>query len=151
MRLYLSAESKNNIGYTPDWLRVTYEEDGQNYELTLDIQGTIDYEKECLSCRCKGDLVPWTLLNCETGNEMDLSSLSEDEIDIKFPNKRIAEIIRSSNSYEIGIYPVNDDEETFELAERDILSDCSGLLEMYIDENHYYEINFQFNVDLNVY
>ena len=30
MRLYLSAESKNNIGYTPDWLKVHYKENGQD-------------------------------------------------------------------------------------------------------------------------
>ena len=42
MRLYLSAKSKLNIGYTPDWLKVTYEQDGKDFELTLDIQGDME-------------------------------------------------------------------------------------------------------------
>ena len=57
MRLYLDAESKNNIGYTPDWLKVSYKENRQDYELVLDIQAWIDYDSKRLSCRCKGDYV----------------------------------------------------------------------------------------------
>lgn len=43
MRLYLNAESKNEISYTPDWLKFSYKENGENFELTLDIQGEIDH------------------------------------------------------------------------------------------------------------
>ena len=75
MILYLEAESKNSIGYTPDWIQVTYNENGKQLELTLDIQGWIDYNKDCLSCRCKGELVPWTLVNLGDGEEIDLSEV----------------------------------------------------------------------------
>ena len=49
MRLYLSAKSKSHSGYTPDWLKVSYTEDGIDYDLILDIQGDIDYDPECYS------------------------------------------------------------------------------------------------------
>lgn len=148
MRLYLNAESKNNVGYTPDWLKVSYKENGQNYKLTLDIQAWIDYNNECLSCRCKGDLIPWVLWNCTTGEETDLNSLSGEELEIKFPNRKIAEIVCNSSSYEVGIYPA--DEEKFDLAENDILSQCEGIFEMYIDEDNYIQKDFQFTTELNL-
>ena len=74
MRLYLEAESKNKVGYTPDWLKVSYYENGERMELTLDIPGDIGYDIDCLSCRCKGDLIPWVLYNCESGDETDFYS-----------------------------------------------------------------------------
>lgn len=150
MRLYLYGKSKYNIGYTPDWLKVMFEEDGQAFELVLDIQGSIDYLKDSLSCRCKGDLIPWVLWNCETGDETDLSLMDEEEIETMFPDKRIAEIICNSDTFEIGVYPVSDSDETFELAEKDKLSNCKGTFEMYIDEEHYYEKEFEFDVELNI-
>lgn len=151
MRLYLSAESKNNIGYTPDWLRVQYNQDGKELELTLDIQGDIDYCSDRLNCRCKGELIPWVLYDTETGDETDLSSLSAEEIEHMLPDKRIADIIRNSSTYDIGIYPVGDGDEVFELAEEDILTNCEGCLEMYIDEDNYYNVEFKFDTELNIY
>lgn len=150
MRLYLYGKSKYNIGYTPDWLKVYYyEEDGQMFELVLDIQGSIDYVKDSLNCRCKGDLIPWVLWNCETGDEIDLYELSEEEIEIKFPDKRIAEIICNSDTFEVGIYPVNDD--VYEEAMTDVLTDCEGKFEMYIGEEDLdYEKEFKFDVELNL-
>lgn len=149
MRLYLSAESKNNIGYTPDWLKASYEEDGQEFELTLDIQGDIDYDTDCLSCRCKGDLIPWVLYNCENGDEIDLYDLSEEEADKMFPIKRIIELLQVGTDFRIGVYPTDDRDEIFKLAEEDILSKCTGFCELYDGEN-YYEIHFEFEPELNV-
>ena len=151
MRLYLEAKSKNDVGYTPDWLKVSYQENGQDIELTLDIRGEIDYNPHTLSCRCKGDLIPWVLWNCETGEEIDLSSLPEEEVEVILPNKRIAEIICDSDTYEIGIYPVNDNDETFELAKEDELTGCMGLIEIYAGIEHRYAKGFKFNVELNIY
>lgn len=148
MRLCLNAESKNNIGYIPDWLKVLYTENEQGYELVLDIQASIDYDSECLSCRCKGDLVPWVLWVCTTGGETDLNSLSEEELEIIFPNTRIAEIICNADAFEVGIYPTNN--ENFDLAENDVLSQCKGTFEMYVDENHYYQKDFEFETELNL-
>lgn len=143
MRLYLNAKSKNGIGYTPDWLQVRFD----NYELILDIQGAIDYDKETLDCRCKGELIPWTLLNLETGDETDLWELPKEKIEEMFPEKRIAEIVCDSKDYRIGVYPVDDD--IFEEALMDVLSDGNGLFEMFIDENHYYTKEFKFDTEVN--
>ena len=150
MRLYLNAESKNNIGYTPDWLKVGYTENGEDWELTLDIQGDIDYDDTCLSCRCKGDLIPWVLWNCETGDEIVFNSLTKEEINAMLPQNKIAEIICNSNYFEVGIYPVDDSEDDFEQAEDDVLSNCEGFIEIYIDENHYYQKDFDFITELNI-
>ena len=150
MRLYLYAESKNNIGYTPDWLKVTYEENGELLELTLDIQGSIDYQNDKLSCRCKGDLIPWVLWNCETGDEIDLYSITEEALEIAFPSKRIAEIVCNSEEYKVGIYPNDDSDENFRIVEKDKLTNGEGRFEMCIDEDHYYEKDFDFEAELNI-
>lgn len=148
MRLYLNAESKNNVGYIPDWMRVSYQKDDQEYELTLDIQAWIDYDNKCLSCRCKGDLIPWALWNYATCEETDLSSLSEEELDTIFPSKKIAEIVCNSDTFEVGIYPT--DNENFDLAESDVLSQCEGSFEMTVSGNKYYQKDFQFTTELNL-
>ena len=153
MRLYLNAESENEVGYTPDWLRVSYYENGERMELTLDIQGDIGYEKDCLSCRCKGELIPWVLNNCESGDEVDLYSLTDEEANAMFPDERIAKIICESEDYEIGIFPVTngdcDDKEVFERAEGDDINNCKGFLEMFVNGKHY-EKEFEFETELNI-
>lgn len=157
MRLYLNAESKNKIGYTPDWLQVSFYENGEQMELTLDIQGDIGYDDGCLSCRCKGELVPWVLYNCENGNEVDLYSMTEEEIERIFPDKRVAKIICEGNDYRIGVYPVTnadcDDYEIFKRAENDTVSDGKGIFEMFVkdvnDEYCYYK-EFEFETELNI-
>lgn len=151
MRLYLSAKSKLNIGYTPDWLKVTYEQDGKDFELTLDIQGEIGYSPDSLDCRCKGELIPWVLYDLDTGDETDLYSLSNEEVESIFPDIKIAEILCNNDNYNIGIYPVCDTDEVFSWAENDDLTDCEGSLEMYIDEEHQYAKDFVFETELNIY
>lgn len=58
MKLYLSG--KTTIGYTPDWIRIEYFDKmlSKNVELTMDIQGEIDYSTETLNVRAKGELIP---------------------------------------------------------------------------------------------
>lgn len=148
MRLYLDAESKNNIGYTPDWLKVSYEENGQGLELTLDIQGEIDYSTDCLSCRCKGDFIPWVLYNYINGDEIDLYDLSEEEVEKIFPVKRIAELLQTGTDFRIGIYPTDDNKDILKLAEEDILSNCIGMCKIYDGENTC-EIRFEFEAEFN--
>ena len=151
MRLYLSANSKQKIGYTPDWLRVQFNQDGKEFELTLDIQGDIDYSPDALSCRCKGELIPWVLYDLDTGDETDLSTLSAEELESVWPDKKVAEIISNSNYYDVGIYPVCDNYETFELAKEDVLTNCKGCFEVYIDKDNHYNVDFEFDAELNIY
>lgn len=149
MRLYLNAKSKNNVGYTPDWLQVTYDENGKQYELNLDIRGEIDYDPTSLSCRCKGDLIPWTLFDLDNGDEIDLSELSEEEIESLYPNKKLAEIFEKGYNFLIGIYPVdNEDDDDYE---NDILSDCAGEIILYIaEEDIDYSKTFEFDTEVNI-
>lgn len=162
MRLYLNAKSKNNVGYTPDWLQVTYDENGKQYELNLDIRGEIDYDPTSLSCRCKGDLIPWILRDLDDDDEIDLSELSEEEIESLYPNKKLAEIFEKGYNFLIGIYPVVDDtcfdddddfDDYFEtVCENDILSDCIGEVELYLfEEEIEYTKEFEFDTELNIY
>ena len=153
MRLYLNAESKNNIGYTPDWLKVSYQENGEDFELTLDIQGDIEYDTDCLNCRCKGDLIPWVLYDCENGDEIDLYSMTDEQIEKIFPDERVAKIICDGSDHRIGIYPVTngdcEDEEIFEMAEDDDVSDGKGSFAMLVD-GEYYHKEFEFETELNI-
>ena len=146
MRLYLDAKSKNNVGYTPDWIKVQFEKDGKICDLVLDIHGEIDYDNTCLSCRVKGELVPWVLWNND-GDEINLYEWDEVEIEKMFSDQKVAEIICNGEYFEIGIYPTDDN---FEKAENDILSECNGLVEIYIDEDHYYSKEFVFETELNL-
>ena len=154
MRLYLDAESKNKVGYTPDWLKVSYYKNGERIELVLDIQGDIGYDEDCLSCRCKGDLIPWVLYNCESGDEIDLYSLTDAQIEDMFPDEKVAKIICESEDYEIGIYPVTngdcDDDEIFERAEDDVVSNGKGSFEMFVNDEHCYQKDFEFETELNI-
>ena len=153
MRLYLEAESKNRVGYTPDWLRVTFYENGKQMGLTLDIQGEIDYDDKSLSCRCKGDLIPWVLYDCENGDEVDLYSMTDGHIEKIFPDERVAKIVCEGSDHRIGIYPVTngdcDDEEIFDMAENDDVSDGKGCFEMFVDDK-WYEKRFKFETELNI-
>ena len=49
MRLYLTAKTKYNIGYTPDWIQITIpkpEKPEHTLSLTMDIHGEIGYDPE---------------------------------------------------------------------------------------------------------
>jgi len=144
MKLYLSAKSKNNVGYTPDWLKVVYEEDGQDLELTLDIRGDIDYDPNTLNCRCKGDLIPWVLYNCDDGDEIILEDMDEDEINEMFPLKRIVEILHTGTYFRLGVFPVNTAPENMKLAEEDVFSDSHGECLIYDGEIEH-KISLVFN------
>ena len=144
MRLYLNAESKNKVGYVPDWLKVSYE----NFELTLDIRGYIDYDSDNLNCRCKGKLIPWVLYNLENGNEINLYDLSVKEVDEMFPINRIVEILQTGTNFRIGVYPVDNSNENMKLSEKDILINCTGQLEIY-DGVKEHRIDFEFEAEYN--
>ena len=94
------------------------------------------------------------LYNCETGDEIDLYSLTDERVEDMFPDERIAKIICESEDYEIGIYPVTngdcDDKEIFKRAEDDSVSNCKGSFEMFIDDKNYYQKDFEFETDLNI-
>ena len=147
MRLYLNANSKNKIGYTPDWLRFSYNENGEDFELTLDIQGEIDYDMDCLNCQCKGDLIPWVLFNNTNGTETELYELDEDKVDEMFPIERIAKLLQIGTNFEVGIYPANDDKTNLALAKEDVLTECAGTCELYDGENEY-KVRFKFRTEI---
>lgn len=137
MKLYLDATSKQNIGYTADWIR--FEDD--QYELTFDIQGWDEYSNTTLSCKIKGELIPWVLRDSVNDTECDLSTDSKRNnaiIDILFSSENIIRIAKSATHITVGIYPQTESqiEDTF--------TDCRGTLQC-MDEL----IDFTFDIEIN--
>jgi hypothetical protein len=148
MRLYLNAESKNNIGYTPDWLKVTYtNEKGEDVEFTLDIQGWTDYHTDCLNCRTKGELLPWTTYDLETGEEVDLSKI--ENIEMLYSVEELLNIIENGMNHTIGVFPADTSEEGISAAEEVDGGDLGyGEAELIWGER---TVHFMFETELNTY
>lgn len=145
MRLYLNAKSKNKIGYTPDWLKVTYTNDkGEDIELTLDIQGFTDYHTDGLHCRTKGELIPWTTYDLETGDEVNLYEV--EGVEKLYPEDKIMDIIENGYDHKVGVYPVDDSEDGISAAEDDDFG--YGEAELMYDKR---TVAFKFETELNIY
>ena len=154
MRLYLNADSKTGAGYTPDWLKVPYQDGNNEFELTLDIWGETDYDRTGLNCRTKGELLPWTLINLTTGAETDFSGLSKEEVEKMLPVEKLAEILHRASAEErvftVGIFPVNcTNSGEASVYKADVISNGEGSCELH-DGNKVYEIKFRFDTELNL-
>lgn len=162
MRLYLNAESKEKIGYIADCLRVTYKENNQDMEIIFHIEGEYVYENNGINLRCKGELVPWVIINLATGEEIDLFELSETMPVRKFSDEEIATILQEGKNFVAEAYPPNGeiitinqgnsnhvtevypaDEEKFDLSKMDIISPGTGRCE-YHTKDRDYDIKFNF-------
>jgi hypothetical protein len=162
MKLYCQANSKSNIGYVPEWLRVYFfteeamklpEEEREYSYVTFDLQGSIDYDASSLNCRVKGDMIPW--VKCIDGDEVDLSSMTNEELETEYPNSKIIDMIRNAKQLQedtdayfitLGIYPIQDDDDAvWDAAEEDVLSD--GQAELCL--NGCASIKFAFDTQLN--
>ena len=123
MVLYLSALSKNHVGYTPDTLIVELE----NKHFEYDIQGWTDYDNDGLYCRTKGDL----FIRNDKDEFVDLNENDEREL-IEMLNDKNARV-------SVAIYPSMTDENDADTVNTDELTDCQGTL--FIREM---EANFKF-------
>ena len=154
MRLYLSAESKKRVGYTPDWLKVPYREGEEEFVLTLDICGETDYDGNGLNCRTKGDLLPWSLVNITTGVETDFSKLSKEDVDKEFPIRKLTEILHRATeegrTFTVGVFPIHcTNSGQAALYAGDVDGGGEGSLEL-SDGDKIYEIKFRFDTELNL-
>lgn len=155
MQLYLEAKSANQINYTPDWIQLSYEDEGKTYELTLDVRGDISaprYEdNKTIHCRVKGDLVPWVLTD-EEGNEANFNEFTFDIIKQCFPESRILELFKKSTIL-VGFYPLPNLDSTLqdmlELVGKDIISDGKGKVEFFIN-GEVQSYGFNFNAEVNL-
>lgn len=111
VRLEARALSKKQITYTPDWIR--FESEAGQYEITFDIQGEISYIPKMFDCSCKGELIPWVIWFYNSGKELDLQSMNELEAEKLLPQEKIFDIIHSTNSAVIGVYPMLNSEEEY--------------------------------------
>lgn len=143
MRLYLSAKTKT--GYTPDWIRIKYSDDNTNekVELTMDIQGEIEYNAETLNVRVKGELVPW-LYYTDT-NKTDLSELSDDQV--KQYEELFNKYINDALTITIGFYPLTDEYDD-ESATSEEFNDNQGEYH-YVENGKLKQFNFTFNSEIN--
>lgn len=127
MRLYLNADSKNHIGYTPDTLIVK----NQGNEYVYDIQGSVDYDKDGLNCRVKGIL-----------------ALRDDDLDdyIELDDqgyKKLAKMLCDpTTTVAIAIYPDSEFEHLTEQLETDEVSGRGELC--YNDDSYAFEFNTEF-------
>lgn len=135
MRLYLQADSKNNVVYIPDWIKVNCN-DG---DIVFDIQAEICFDNTALNCRCKGYLVPW-VLHTEYGEYNLYDDCFQDYVET-ITDDRIAEFIQAATSFEVGVYPVGNED----LAEQDVLTNCKGLFEY-----DHISKEFEFVTELNI-
>lgn len=146
MRLYLDSKTTKKLGYTPDWIKIFYfNEKEEEMELTLDVRGEIDYENDGLDCRVKGELVPWVLYNCETGEEIDLEA--DEEAAAEFTIERVFELFKNSDGYTLGIYPVDDSTNAWE---DDVFTEREGTLEVCIDGEILSHEFRDFEIEVNV-
>lgn len=147
VRLYLDATSKKGIGYTPDWIKFTYEDKNNVIkEMTLDIQGEINYNKSKLSCRVKGDLVPWVEYDLESGDEKNY--YSEEDVS-KIPDtKEIVSMLKIATDFIVGIYPVEERLEEAAQANEEVFNG-EGEIEIYLD-GQIFSRNFKFETELNL-
>lgn len=141
MKLYLSAKSEKEIGYIPDRIKLLYTDNNNiDHELTMDIQGTIDYNPNSLDVRVKGYLIPWKY---ESKNHIkDLSGLLEakQEPYLDIFNKNLSK----AKSITVGLYPVDDELDY----EDDSLTDLSGEYS-YVSNDEVTTINFSFKYEID--
>lgn len=144
MKLYLSGKTK--IGYTPDWIRIEYFDEtlNKNVELTMDIQGEIDYSTETLNVRAKGELIPWVYYTED--NEIDLSELPEKEA-LKY-EVLFNKYITKASDITIGLYPESEDFNESENPVDDEFESCNGEY-YYIENGEEKRFKFTFKVEVN--
>lgn len=144
MKLYLSGKTK--IGYTPDWIRIEYFDEtlDKNVELTMDIQGEINYSTETLNVRAKGELIPWVYYTED--NEIDLSKLPEKEA-LKY-EKLFNKYITKTSDITIGLYPEPEDFNESESLVNHEFEECQGEY-YYIENDEEKQFKFTFKAEIN--
>lgn len=150
MRLYLSAQTKYNIGYTPDWIQITIpkpEKPEHTLSLTMDIQGEIGYDPESVNVRVKGDLIPWALVDSESDKEKDLSDIDDEQLN--YYTNLFNNNLETATEVVIGLYPIDEDKyDNLESAVK--FTECEGEYE-FVDKNDGYKsISFKFDVEVNL-
>ena len=145
MRLYLTADSKEQQGYTPDWIRIRFTENGQELELTMDISGETDYNATTLDCRTKGQLQPWTI--ADGSQILDLGEINETDEDFEYYLNLFNQNIETAQQIIVGLYPTDD-----ELYQDDVLTNCKGEYEFVLDFNKGQSkiVNFTFETEINI-
>lgn len=144
MKLYLSGKTK--IGYTPDWIRIEYFDEtlNKNVELTMDIQGEIDYSTEVLNVRAKGELIPWVYYTED--NEINLLESPEKEA-LKY-EELFNKYITKASDITIGLHPEPEDFNESEKPINDKFESCNG--EYYYFENDKQKhFKFTFKAEIN--
>lgn len=145
MRLYLTADSKEQQGYTPDWIRIRFTENGQELELTMDITGETDYNPTNLDCCTKGQLQPWTLYS--DNRILDLDEIVETDDDFEYYLNLFNQNIETAQEIVVGLYPTDD-----ELYQEDVLTNCKGEYEFVLDisKGQSKIVNFTFETEINI-
>ncbi|MEG1299680.1 MAG: hypothetical protein RSC93_03170 [Erysipelotrichaceae bacterium] len=105
MKLYVEANSKNGIGYTPAWIQFMF---NGHFEIIFDIHGMIEYDDKSLSCKVKGELEPWVLSNCKTQDEVCLTHETNAVVNTLLSIESIVRWIDWTQPIVLGIWPVDE-------------------------------------------
>ena len=148
MRMYLTAKTKQNINYIPDYLEVEYKNrQDEVIHLRLDINGETEYDqKNALDIRTKGTMTLYLEENMTTGKIIDLYELDEAEQNKRYPTDILISILRCSKTHKIGLYPAPsslDDETLRKKVNSDVFENCEAVLSLQT-ENKAYTIPFTF-------
>lgn len=140
MRLYLSADTSVKNSYAPDVITITYTtEDDKKEQLSMDISGWVDYTKNTLDVRVKGELTPLTFID-DNEQETDLVSLKEKES--QFFINRFNKYLPLADDIMVTLYAEDD------LEEPEFFSNCEGEYH-YVDQNNQTQIiEFTFKAEL---
>ena len=143
MAMGFYGKSALGIGYIPAWIKVCYREGMEKVEVTFDIDGSIEYDTDSLSCRCKCELIPWVM--SVDGEEIDLCDKEIEELDLMFPTEKVLNIFRMGTEYVVGIYPAS--ESGLEVEKKDKLTDCVGYCNFYVGDD-IQTVNFEFDTEI---
>lgn len=144
MRLFLQGESKENIGYIPDSMYLTFKEKRKKKKLMLNIRGHVSYNPDNLRCEVQGEVIP--NFSWEKGK---MTILSEEKAKEEYPIEKIIEIFEKT--YEVGIWlsipegiPLLTYEELSDRVCFDDITDCIGIIEIPRENKELYTKEFVF-------
>lgn len=124
MELYLSAKSKKNISYTPEYIHITLP---TGIKVTLDVRGEITHSSDGLNCRVKGELIPWIITDTEGAKGVinELYKMPDELIEKWFCEALVCNSFNHAIEFMIEVYPVSENLDNTD----DELTDGRGTIE----------------------
>lgn len=142
MKLYLTAKSKKNISYTPEYIHITLT---TGTKITLDVRGEITHSSDGLNCRVKGELIPWIITDAEGAKGVinELYEMPDELIEKWFSEALVCNSFNHATEIIIEVYSAP---ENFDF-KGDELADGRGTIE-YVCNNETVVKGFTFKTEI---